>query len=92
MTVLNAAKAMLIERTFQYFSDMRDNLELTASDYRDHFASMGELVHQIDTYSSFADICKELETGTWFQVIGYFPDVEDMMEEFLNDVNKFMGK
>ena len=93
MKILNAAKAMLVERTIQYFTDMRENLELTPSDYKDHFSSMGEIILQIDTYESFADICKELETGEWFQTIGYFPDDEDMMEEFLEDVRKtFLAK
>lgn len=92
MTILNAAKAMLVERTVQYFTDMRENLELTPSDYKDHFSSMGEIILQIDTYESFADICKELETGTRFQAIGYFPDDEDMLEEFLDNVQKYLSK
>jgi hypothetical protein len=91
MKILSAAKAMLVKRTLGFYSDMRENLSLDASEYKDHFSNMGELLLKIDTYESFGDICKDLEKGE-FAEIGYFWDDADMMEEFLENLQKYLSK
>lgn len=89
MKILQAAQNVLIQRATSIFLDMRDTCD-SPDEYRDHFGSMGELIAKIEGYSNFGDICNAIEKEEFGQ-IGLFGDDEEM-EEFLNEVKKYMEK
>ena len=89
MTILQAAQNVLVNRAVNIFVDMRDSVD-TIDGYRDHFGSMGELIHKIESYKNFGDICNAIEKEE-FGLLGYCGDDEDM-EAFLYDVKKYMEK
>ena len=88
MTILTAARNILISRTVDIFVDMRDAYDL--SEYRDHFGNMGEVIEKLESYSTFGDICNAIVKGE-FTILGLVGDDEEM-EEFLYDVKKYMEK
>ena len=87
MKILQAAQNVLIQRTVDIFTDMRDTAQ-TSDEYRDHFGSMGDLIHKIESYNSFGDICNALEQQK-FDILGYCGDEEDI-EDFLYSIKKYM--
>ena len=89
MTILTAARNVLISRTVDIFIDMRDTVD-SPSEYRDHFGNMGELIAKIESYQNFGDMCTAIEKDE-FAVLGMFGD-DEMLEEFLYDVKKYMEK
>jgi len=89
MKILQAAQNVLIQRTVDIFTDMRDTAQ-TSDEYRDHFGSMGDLIHKIESYQNFGDVCTAIEKGEFSQ-LGLAGD-DDEMSEFLYDVKKYMEK
>lgn len=80
MSTLSKAKQLLIENAIQVYSDRRDDIPF--EEYKDHFADMGMIIAQIESYNSLGDLINALEKGD-LQVLGYFPEDEDMLEEFI---------
>lgn len=81
--LLSTAKKVLVERAIELYNDRRSEIDF--EEYPDHYASLGEIIWQIDAIDSFAELVKKLEVGR-FEAIGLFPTDEDMMEVFLSDV------
>lgn len=81
MSLLSNAKQSLIEHAVQLYLDRRSELDF--EDYKDHFSDLGDIIASIDKIDLFSNLIKALENGE-FEVLGYFPSDEDMLEEFLN--------
>jgi hypothetical protein len=84
-TLLEKAKALLIDKANELYDMRKDELDFDALSYRNHFSNLGELIFQIDAYESFGDIIKDIENDN-LQELGYFGADEDMLEKFLKHV------
>jgi hypothetical protein len=86
-TLLESAKALLINRANDLYDMRKDELDFDALSYRNHFSNLGELVFQIDAYESFGDVIKDIENDN-LQELGYFGADEYFLEEFLKEILK----
>ena len=84
-TLLEKAKALLINRANDLYDMRKDDLDFDALSYRNHYSNLGELVFQIDAYESFGDLIKDIENDN-LQELGYFGADENSLEEFLKHV------
>jgi hypothetical protein len=84
-TLLESAKALLINRANDLYDMRKDELDFDALSYRNHFSNLGELIFQIDAYESFGDVIKDIENDN-LQELGYFGADEYLLEEFLKHV------
>lgn len=84
-TLLERAKALLIESANELYDMRKDDLDFDALSYRNHFSNLGELIFQIDAYESFGDIIKDIENDN-LQELGYFGADEYLLDEFLKHV------
>ena len=84
-TLLESAKALLINRANDLYDMRKDELDFDALSYRNHFSNLGELIFQIDAYESFGDIVKDIENDN-LQELGYFGADEYLLDEFLKHV------
>ena len=84
-TLLESAKALLIESANDLYDMRKDELDFDALSYRHHFSNLGELIFQIDAYESLGDIIKDIENDN-LQELGYFGADEDLLETFLKQV------
>lgn len=83
MSALSKAKQYLIDKATFLYLDRRS--ELPFDEYEMHFKDLGSIICAIDQINTFSEVISDLETGK-FQVIGYFPSDEDMIEDFLNSI------
>ena len=84
-TLLESAKALLINGANELYDMRKDELDFDALSYRNHFSNLGELIFQIDAYESLGDIIKDIENDN-LQELGYFGADEYLLEEFLKHV------
>ena len=86
-TLLEKAKALLIESANELYDIRKDDLDLDALSFRNHYSNLGELVFQIECYESLGEIIKDLENDN-LQELGYWGADEDMIEVFLTEILK----
>jgi hypothetical protein len=86
-TLLERAKALLIDSANDLYDMRKDELDFDALSYRNHFSNLGELIFQIDAYESFGDVIKDIENDN-LQELGYFGADEYLLEEFLKEILK----
>ena len=84
-TLLEKAKTLLIAQANDLYDIRKDDLDLDALSFRNHYSNLGELIFQIDAYESFGDLIKDIEDDN-LQELGYFGADEDLLETFLNQV------
>jgi len=84
-TLLERAKALLINSANELYDMRKDELDFDALSYRSHYSNLGELIFQIDAYESLGDLIKDIEDDN-LQELGYFGADEDMLEKFLKHV------
>ena len=84
-TLLERAKALLIDSANDLYDMRKDELDFDALSYRNHFSNLGELIFQIDAYESFGDVIKDIENDN-LQELGYFGADEYLLDEFLKHV------
>jgi len=84
-TLLERAKALLIDSANDLYDMRKDELDFDALSYRNHFSNLGELIFQIDAYESLGDIIKDIENDN-LQELGYYGADEDLLEGFLKQV------
>lgn len=84
-TLLERAKALLINSANVLYDMRKDELDFDALSYRSHYSNLGELIFQIDAYESLGDLIKDIEDDN-LQELGYFGADEDMLEKFLKQV------
>jgi DNA polymerase/3'-5' exonuclease PolX len=93
MTILTAAKNLLISRALDIFTDMRDGLDLNESgEYQEHFGDMGIIIHKIDMFKSFGDVYKAIENGEFSQLALFGAGDEEDLVQFIADAQKYMEK
>jgi len=84
-TLLEKAKALLINRANELYDMRKDDLDFDALSYRAHFSNLGEWIFQIDAYESLGDLIKDIEDDN-LQELGYFGADEFLLEEFLKHI------
>ena len=86
-TLLEKAKAILVSQANTIYDVRREDLDLDALSFRNHYSNLGELIFQIDSYESLGDIINDLENDN-LQELGYWGADEDMIEDFLTEILK----
>ena len=86
-TLLEKAKTLLIAQANDLYDIRKDDLDLDALSFRNHYSNLGELVFQIECYESLGEIIKDLENDN-LQELGYWGADEDMIESFLTEILK----
>ena len=81
-TLLETAKALLINKANDLYDMRKDDLDFDALSYRSHYSNLGELIFQIDAYESFGDIINDIENDN-LQELGYFGADEYCLAAFL---------
>ncbi len=84
-TLLESAKALLINKANDLYDMRKDELDFDALSYRAHYSNLGELVFQIEAYESLGDLIKDIENDN-LQELGYFGADEHLLETFLKQV------
>jgi hypothetical protein len=84
-TLLERAKALLINSANELYDMRKDELDFDALSYRSHYSNLGELIFQIDAYESLGDLIKDIEDDN-LQELGYFGADENLLEEFLVEI------
>jgi hypothetical protein len=85
MTLLDRAQKVLRDKAFDLYNMRKDELDFDALSYCSHYSNLGELIFQIDAYTSFGDVIKDIEDDN-LQELGYFGADDNMLEEFLRAV------
>lgn len=86
-TLLERAKKVLKTHTVELYTMREEDLDLDEKSFTIHYSFMGEMLFEIEKIESFSEIIQKLESG-FFNEIGYYPDDEDLIEEFLKAVNE----
>jgi hypothetical protein len=86
-TLLERAKALLIAQANDLYDIRKDDLDLDALSFRNHYSNLGELVFQIECYESLGDIIKDLENDNLTE-LGYWGADDNMTEDFLKEILK----
>ena len=86
-TLLEKAKTLLTTQANDLYNHRKEDLDLDALSFRNHYSNLGELVFQIECYESLGDIIKDLENDN-LQELGYWGADEEMIEDFLTEILK----
>ena len=86
-TLLEKAKRVLVESAINLYDIRKDDLDLDILSFENHFRNLGSLIFQIECYESFGDVIKDLENDNLSE-LGYWGADEDLIEEFLEQVEK----
>ena len=86
-TLLEKAKRVLIESAYNLYDIRKDDLDLDILSFENHFRNLGSLIFQIECYESFGDLIKDLEDDNLSE-LGYWGGDDDLIEEFLEAVEK----
>ena len=86
-TLLEKAKRVLIESAYNLYDIRKDDLDLDILSFENHFRNLGSLIFQIECYESFGDLIKDLENDNLSE-LGYWGADEDLIEEFLEQMEK----
>jgi hypothetical protein len=85
--LLSTAKKVLFDHSVEIYQLFGEDLPLEKEEFKRHYSNLGEVLFEIESIESFTDLISKLETG-FFSQLGYHPDDEDMLEEFLKAVNE----
>jgi hypothetical protein len=86
-TLLEKAKRVLVESAINLYDIRKDDLDLDILSFENHFRNLGSLIFQIECYESFGDVIKDLENDNLSE-LGYWGADEDLIEEFLEQMEK----
>jgi hypothetical protein len=86
-TLLEKAKKVLLDSAYNLYDIRKDDLDLDILSFENHFRNLGSLIFQIECYESFGDLIKDLENDNLSE-LGYWGADDDMIEEFLEQVEK----
>lgn len=81
MSALINAKMYLTGQATDLYLERRYDIDF--EDYEMHFKELGIVIRYIDMINTFSELISSLETGK-FELIGYFPSDEGMIDDFLN--------
>jgi hypothetical protein len=85
--LLSTAKKVLFDHSVELYQLFGEDIPLEKEEYKRHYSNLGEVLFEIDSIESFTDLISKLETG-FFSQLGYHPDDDDLIEEFLKAVEK----
>lgn len=86
-TLLEKAKKVLLDSAYNLYDIRKDDLDLDILSFENHFRNLGSLIFQIECYESFGDVIKDLENDNLSE-LGYWGADEDLIEEFLEQMEK----
>ena len=86
-TLLEKAKKVLLDSAYNLYDCRKDDLDLDILSFENHFRNLGSLIFQIECYESFGDVIKDLENDNLSE-LGYWGADEDLIEEFLEQMEK----
>jgi len=87
MSLLVKAKKVLRAQAVELYQTYEGDIPLKKEDFIDHYSNLGELLFEIESIETVNELLNKLMKGD-FNKIGYFEDNEDLIEEFLDMVNK----
>jgi len=85
--LLSTAKKVLKENAVEFYNNFADDLPLEKGEFKRHYSNLGETLFEIDSLESFTGLILKLETN-FFSQLGYHSEDEDMLEEFLKEIEK----
>ncbi len=85
--LLSTAKKVLRDHSIELYQIFGEDIPLEKEEFQRHYSNLGEVLFEIESIESFTDLISKLESG-FFSQLGYHPDDEDMLEEFLRVVNE----
>jgi hypothetical protein len=85
--LLSTAKKVLRDHSIELYQIFGEDIPLEKAEFQKHYSELGETLFEIESIESFSDLISKLESG-FFSQLGYHPDDEDMLEEFLKAVNE----
>ena len=85
--LLSTAKKVLFDHSVELYQIFGEDIPLEKEEFKRHYSNLGEVLFEIDSIESFAQLISKMEKGDFSQ-LGYHPDDEDMLEEFLKAVNE----
>jgi hypothetical protein len=85
--LLSTAKKVLKEHSIELYEIFGEDIPLEKEEFKAHYSNLGEILFEIESIESFSDLISKLETG-FFSELGYHPDDEDMLEEFLKAIEE----
>jgi hypothetical protein len=85
--LLSTAKKVLFDHAVEIYQLFGEDIPLEKEEFKNHYSNLGEVLFEIESIESFTDLISKLETG-FFSQLGYHPDDEDMLEEFLKALEK----
>ena len=80
--LLNTGKQVLKERAIEFYVMRSEDIDIDKTGFQDHFAQLGEMLYIIEKIETFSEMIMKLEKRV-FELIGFFPEDEDMMDFFL---------
>ena len=86
MSLLSTAKQILIDGAIELYEMRRSDLSGLV-EYQSHYANLGSLIFQIDSYESLGDIINDIENDN-LQELGYFGADEGLIKEFLRAIKE----
>ena len=87
MSLLQKSQRVLREHAIELYSIFADDIPLEKEEFKRHYSNLGEILFEIESIESFSQVISKLEKGD-FDQLGYCPDDEDVLEEFLKAIEK----
>jgi hypothetical protein len=85
--LLSTAKKVLKEHAIELYNNFAEDLPLEKEEFKRHYSNLGEILFEIDSIQTVNELFNKLTKGD-FEQLGYHPDDEDMLEEFLRNVRE----
>jgi hypothetical protein len=86
--LLATAKKVLTDHAIELFQIFGEDIPLEKEEFQSHYSRLGEVLFEIESILTLNELFNKLTKGE-FEMLGYCPDDEDMLEEFLRVVNEF---
>ena len=87
MSLLQKSQRVLREHAIELYNIFADDIPLEKEEFKRHYSNLGEMLFEIESIESFSQVISKLEKGD-FDQLGYCPEDEDMVEEFLKAIEK----
>ena len=87
MSLLQKSQKVLREQAIELYTIYAEDLPLEKEEFKRHYSNLGEILFEIDSIQTVNELFNKLTKGD-FDQLGYHPDDEDMLEEFLKAIEK----
>lgn len=85
--LLSTAKKVLFDHSVELYQIYGEDIPLEKEEFKRHYSNLGEVLFEIESIQTVNELFNKLTKGD-FDQLGYHPDDEDMLEEFLKAVNE----